>query len=416
MQYTHEPTDQPIAFTTDEAASAVQGGLAYLADMERRLAPYFERAEPRQRAMAYLQGLLSPAERKNSWQLAEISGAATPYGFQHLLRRARWDADMVRDELRTHIVQHLGDADAVLVIDETGFLKKGRHSAGVARQYSGTAGRIENCQIGVFLAYASRHGHTLLDRELYVPAEWTTDRARCRQAGIPDERRFATKPQLTQALLQRALAAGVPARWVSGDSVYGDDRRLRMWLEGQPQAYVLAVSGKEYVWRDWHQRQVKTIVAALPEDGWMRLSAGDGAKGPRWYDWRWLSLAEPLEPGWCRWLLVRRSISDPRERQAYAVFAPQDTRLEQVVRVAGARWTIESSFEAGKGEVGLDHYEVRSWTGWYRHMTLAMWALALRIVLRAGAIAVEMLKKSPRSSQERSSLAAFKAQRGLASR
>ncbi len=245
MQHTHEPPDQPIPFTTDEVASAVQVGLAYLADMERRLAPYVERAEPRQRAMAYLQGLLSPAERKNSWQLAEISGAAMPYGFQHLLRRACWDADTVRDELRTYIVQHLGDADAVLVIDEMGFLKKGRHSAGVARQYSGTAGRIENCQIGVFLASASRHGHTLLDRELYVPAEWTTDRARCRQAGIPDERRFATKPQLTQAMLLRALAAGVPARWVTGDSGYGDDRRLRRWLDGQPQAYVLAVSGKE---------------------------------------------------------------------------------------------------------------------------------------------------------------------------
>jgi SRSO17 transposase len=303
----------------------------------------------------------------------------------------------------------------VLVIDETGFLKKGRHSAGVARQYSGTAGRIENCQIGVFMAYASHHGQVLLDRELYLPKEWTDDPARCRQAGIPEDHRFATKPKLAQQMLARALAAGVPARWVTGDSVYGDDRRLRRWLESCPQAYVLAVSGKEYVWLNWHQRQVKTILATLPDEGWTRLSAGDGAKGPRWYAWRWLPLAEPLEPGWRRWLLVRRSLGDPSELTAYVVFAPQDTPLEEVVRVAGTRWTIESCFEAAKSEVGLDHYEVRSWTGWYRHMTLAMWALALLAVLRAGVIAVELLKKSPQFSPEPSSLAAFKVQRGLRS-
>ncbi|MDQ3831847.1 MAG: IS701 family transposase [Candidatus Tectomicrobia bacterium] len=406
-------TDSPA--TADEAATAVQGGAAYLADIERRLAPYFERTEPRQRAMAYLRGLLSSVERKNSWQLAEVSGDATPYGLQHLLRRALWDPDAVRDALRRYLLAHLGDAHAVLVIDETGFLKKGQYSAGVARQYSGTAGRIENCQIGVFLAYASRHGQALLDRELYLPKEWAENPGRCRQAGVPAERRFATKPQLAKAMLQRALAAGVPARWLTGDSSYGDDRRLRMWLEAQAHAYVLAVSGKEYVWLDWHQRQVKTVLTALPEDGWSRLSAGDGTKGPRWYDWRWLPLADPLEPGWCRWLLVRRRISEPRELQAYVVFAPQDTTLAEVVRVAGTRWTIESCFEAAKSEVGLDHYEVRSWTGWYRHITLAMWALALLTVLRAGAVAVEVLKKSLPPPQERRSLAAFKASRGLQS-
>jgi SRSO17 transposase len=410
------PMTKPSTAPQDQDALAVQGGVAYLNDIERRLAPYFERAEPRQRAMAYLRGLLSPAERKNSWQVAEVSGDATPYGVQHLLRRALWDPEAVREELRTYIVQHLEDPDAVLVIDETGFLKKGCHAAGVARQYSGTAGRIDNCQIGVFLAYASRHGQALLDRELYLPKAWTDDPSRCRQAGIPEARRFATKPQLAQAMLQRALAAGMPGRWVTGDSVYGDDRRLRLWLEDHPHAYVLAVSGKEYVWLDWHQCQVKTILAALPEDGWSRLSAGDGTKGPRWYDWHWLPLAEPLEPGWCRWLLVRRRISDPRELQAYVVFAPQDTTLAEVVRVAGTRWTIESCFEAAKSEVGLDHYEVRSWTGWYRHTTLAMWALALLTVLRAGAIAVESFKKSLRLPQAASPLAAFKASRGLTSR
>lgn len=409
-------TMERSACPVDQDVTAVQGGAAYLTDIERRLAPYFERAEPRQRALAYLRGLLSPAERKNSWQLAEVSGDATPYGLQHLLRRALWDPEAVRDELRRYVVQHLGDAAAVLVIDETGFLKKGRHSAGVARQYSGTAGRIENCQIGVFVGYASRHGHTLLDRELYLPAEWTNDRARCQQAGIAADRGFATKPALAKEMLQRTLAAGVPARWVTGDSVYGDDRRLRMWLEAQPQAHVLAVSGKEYVWLDVRQRQVKTILAALPTEGWTRLSAGEGAKGPRWYDWRWLPLAEPLEPNWRRWLLVRRSVSDSQDLQAYVVFAPQETPLAEVVRVAGTRWTIEQLFEAAKGDVGLDHYEVRSWTGWFRHITLAMWALALLTVLRAGAIALEALKKSLPSRKEDSRLSVFKARRGLISR
>ena len=400
----------------EQDASVVPGGAAYLHDIERRLASYFERTEPRQRAMAYLRGLLSPAERKNSWQLAEVSGDTTPYAFQHLLRRALWDPEAVRDELRCYLIQHLGDPEAVLVIDETGFLKKGRHSAGVARQYSGTAGRIENCQIGVFLGYASRLGQALLDRELYLPKEWTDDPARCQQAGIPEDRQFATKPQLARQMLQRARAAGVPARWVTGDSVYGNDRRLRLWLEAQPWAYVLAVSGQAYVWLGWQQRQVKTLLAALPEDGWTRLSAGDGAKGPRWYDWQWLPLADPVDPQWRRWLLVRRSMSAPQEMTAYMVFAPPVTALEEVVRVAGSRWTIESGFEAAKGEVGLDHYEVRSWTGWYRHITLVMWAYALLSVLRAGAMAVEALKKSLPAPPRGSRLAAFKAGRGLACR
>lgn len=401
--------------TTDAAASTIEGGRAYVADMARRLAPYFARSGSRQHALAYLQGLLSEAERKNSWQVAEVCGESTPYGFQYLLSRADWDADAVRDELRTYSMQHLGDPHGVLVLDETGFLKKGQHSAGVARQYSGTAGKVDNCQIGVFLSYASPLGQVLLDRELYLPQEWTDDRQRCGQAGIPEDRRFATKPQLAQQMLARAFAAGVPAQWVTGDSVYGHNRRLRLWLEAQPQAYVLAVSGQEYVWLDGQQRQVKTLLATLPQGGWTRLSAGDGAKGPRWYDWCWLPLAEPLEPGWCRWLLVRRSLSEPTDLTAYLVFAPSRTTLEAVVRVAGSRWTVESSFEAAKGEVGLDQYEVRSWTAWYRHITLAMWALALLTVMRAGTIAVDMLKKRLRPPTQASPLAPFKAKRGLAS-
>jgi SRSO17 transposase len=415
MQQLDDTHERLLSTSTAATASTIAGGQAYMADMARRLAPYFARSQSRDRVLAYLRGLLSEAERKNSWQVAEVCGESTPYGFQYLLSRADWDADAVRDELRTYSMQHLGDPNGVLVLDETGFLKKGQHSAGVARQYSGTAGKVDNCQIGVFLSYASPLGQVLLDRELYLPQEWTDDRERCRQAGIPEDRRFATKPQLAQQMLARAFATGVPAPWVTGDSVYGDNRPLRRWLEAQPQAYVLAVSGKEYVGLDAQQRQVKTLLASLPGEGWTRLSAGDGAKGPRWYDWRRVSLADPVDPTWRRWLLVRRSLSEPADLTAYVVFAPQPTTLAAMVRVAGSRWTVESSFEAAKGEVGLAQYEVRSWTAWYRHITLAMWALALLTVMRAGTIAVDMLKKSLPSPTQACPLAAFKARRGRAS-
>jgi SRSO17 transposase len=381
--------------------------------MANRIGAQFARAEARHRALAYIQGLLSPAERKNGWQLAEINGDTTPYGVQHLLGRALWEADAVRDALRCYVLAHLGDPAAVLVIDETGFLKKGQQSAGVARQYSGTAGRVENCQIGVLAAYASGRGQALIDRELYVPKEWMNDPQRCKRAGLPAKRPFATKPQLARQMLERTCAAKLPAAWVTGDSVYGDDRRLRVWLESQEKAYVLAVSGKEYVWRGWQQRQVKTILAALPAAGWRRLSAGAGAKGPRLYDWCWLPLARPMQPEWRRWLLVRRSLSDVAELRVYVVFAPQPTTIEAVVAVAGSRWTIESCFEAAKGDVGLDQYEVRSWTGWYRHITLAMWAYALLTALRAAHLPTDGV---PKKSRSRSSLAAFKASRGLVCR
>ena len=416
MRQIDDTTASSLSTPTAATASTIAGGQAYLADMARRLAPYFARSQSRDRVLAYLRGWLSEAERKNSWQVAEVGGESTPYGFQYLLSRADWDADAVRDALRTYGMQHLGDPRGVLVLDETGFRKKGRHSAGVARPYSGTVGQVDNCHIGVFRSDASPLGQVLLDRELYLPRDWTDDRERCRQAGIPEDRRFATKPQVAQQMLARAFAAGVPATWVTGDSVYGDDRRLRRWLEAQPHAYVLAVSGKEYVGLGGQQRQGKCLLATLPEDGWTRLSAGDGAQGPRWYDWHWLSLTPPLEPGWCRWLLVRRSLSDPTDLTAYVVFAPLVTTLLEVVRVAGSRWTIESGFEEAKGEVGLDHYEVRNWIGWYRHITLAMWALALLAIIRAGPLAVEALKKSLQPPSEASPLAAFKARRGLSSR
>jgi len=239
------PTMEPGAPVVDQDVSAIQGGAAYGSDLERRLAPYVERAEPRQRAMASRRGLRRPAERQHSWPLAEVSGDATPDALQHRRRRALWDPEAVRDALRRDVIQHLGASGAVLVIDETGFLNKGPHSAGVARQYSGTAGKVDHCQSGVFLASASRLGDTWLDRELYRPKAWANDPPRCRQAGIPEDRRCATKPQLAQQMLARAFTAGVPAPWVTGDRVYGADRRLRMWLEAQPQAYVLAVSGQE---------------------------------------------------------------------------------------------------------------------------------------------------------------------------
>jgi len=272
---------------------------------------------------------------------------------------------------------------------------------------------VENCQIGVFLAYASAHGHALLDRALYLPKGWTDDRARCAQAGVPAAQLFATKPQLARQMLQRAFEAGVPAAWVSGDSVYGDDRRLRVWLEEQDQAYVMAVSGKEYGWLAGRQRQVKSILAALGPEGWTRLSAGDGAKGPRWYDWLWLPLAAPWQPDWRRWLLVRRRLSDPTELTAYVVFAPHATPLATVVQAAGSRWTIEQCFEEAKGAVGLDHYEVRSWTGWHRHITLALWAYALLTVLRAVQLPTEEAPKKTLAQPAPRSLAAFKAARGL---
>jgi SRSO17 transposase len=387
----------------------------YWAEIERRIGSVFARSEARHRALTYLAGLLSPAERKNSWQLAEISGDPNPYAFQHLLGRANWEPDTLRDRLRTYVTDYLADTDAVGVIDETGFLKKGTSSAGVARQYSGTAGKIENCQIGVFLAYASRHGHTLIDRELYLPKEWIDDRERCRRAGISDKQAFATKPALAQQMLQRTFEAGSKLAWVTGDSIYGDDRALRQWLESRHQPYVLAVSGKEALWLEAHQRQVKLILAELPADGWETLSAGAGSKGPRWYDWRRLELSEPPERGWKRFLLVRRSISDPSELTGYIALARSGTSLAELVRVAGTRWTVEESIECAKGEVGLDHYEVRSWTGWYRHITLAMWASAFLSVVRAEQGAEVAPKKGQFTWPARSSLAAFKVSRNLQS-
>jgi len=334
-----------------EQAKAWVGQLDKLAE---RIGHLFARSETRRRVRAYLQGLLSSAQRKNSWQLAEAIGDETPYGMQQFLYRALWDADALRDELRQYVIEQLGDDQAVLIVDETGFIKKGSHSAGVQRQYSGTAGRIENCQIGVFLAYASQRGHALIDRALYLPEGWVADRERCQRAGIPAEVTFTTKPNQAWQMLRWAVEHDVPFAWVTADTIYGDYRRMRLWLEARPKRYVLAVSAKETVLLpNGHPFRVSERLATLPTEGWARLSAGEGAKGPRWYEWLRRPLMPPLTRGWARWLLVRRSLADPTKMATYVCFAPEGTSLETLVRVAGQRWIIESCFEEAKGEVGL---------------------------------------------------------------
>jgi SRSO17 transposase len=410
------PAAVPAA-PTDPDLAAVHGWAAALGTLLDRLAPGFARVESRRRALAYVQGLLSPVERKNGWQLAEAAGDATPYGVQHLLGRAVWDADAVRDAVRAYAVAQLADPDAILAIDETGFVKKGAHSVGVQRQYSGTAGRIENCQVGVFLAYASPRGHAFVDRDLYLPKEWADDPARCRAAGVPAGTGFQTKPRLARAMLARALDAGVPFGWVTGDEVYGGDRRLRVWLEERGVAHVLAIKRTEPLWaataRGPAQVAAAKLVAALADEAWVRLSAGDGAKGPRWYDWAWVPIRPLRAPGTGHWLLVRRSLSDPTDLAYYVCFGPASTSLADLARVAGRRWAIEQALEEAKGEVGLDQYEVRSWAGWYRHITLAMAAHAFLAATRVAAGRAELAPPPPLPTLRRGSLAAFRRQRGL---
>jgi SRSO17 transposase len=350
-----------------------------------RIAHRFVRAEVRERARRYLAGLLGPIARRNGWQLAEHLGERHPRGVQRLLDAARWDADAVRDDLRAYVVEHLGDERGVLVVDETGFLKKGTKSVGVARQYSGTAGRTENCQVGVFLAYTGRRGRAFLDRALYLPRAWADDPARRAEAGVPETVRFATKGALAKVMLRRAFAAGVPAAWVVGDTVYGTDSGLRPWLEAERRAYVLAVPTSHRVWLGEQQAAAQTAVAGVPAEAWTRLSAGDGSQGPRWYDWAWLPLAGACPPGWGRWLLARRSLSDPTKVAYYRVFAPVETSLGEAVRAAGSRWVVEEGFERAKGEVGLDQYEVRRWDAWHRHVTFALLAHAYLEVTRLAA-------------------------------
>jgi SRSO17 transposase len=341
----------------------------------------FGRAEPRRAAREFVAGLLSPVERKNCWWLAERAGHGDPQAMQRLLRTAVWDAEAVRDDVRGFVAGQLGDAAGVLIPDETGFLKKGTGSVGVQRQYSGTAGRIENCQVGVFLSYASPRGRALIDRRVYLPRSWADGPQRCAAAGVPADTQFATKPELALDMITDAVAAKVPAAWVTADEVYGDNGTFRTKVAKLGLGYVLAVSCDHRIPAfPGGKRRLRAdhIAAALPANCWHRISAGTGSKGPRWYDWAWASAHQPGHS-----LLIRRGSDGTLA--FYRCWSPAPVPLAALVQVAGTRWAVEEEFQAAKGQVGLDHYQVRTWTGWHRHVTLAMLALAFLMASAAAA-------------------------------
>ncbi|MGW3269604.1 IS701 family transposase [Streptomyces sp. NPDC001056] len=348
-----------------------------------RIAGRFKRVEPRTTARAFVLALLSGDERKNCWRLAEQAGHARPGPMQRLLRTARWDADAVRDGIRAYVHEHLGADDGVLIVDETGFLKKGTASAGVQRQYTGTAGRIENTQVGVFLAYASSRGRALIDRRFYLPdASWCQDAERRTQAGVPNQVEFATKPALAGQMITAALDAGIGASRVAGDEAYGQDPGLRALLESRHIGYVLAVACSTRVRINQGRTIIRAdaVVARLPASAWHRQSAGAGAKGPRYYDWAWIEIGADDH----RHLLIRRN-PHSGELAYHLCWSPRRVPLSELVKAAGTRWCIEECFQAAKGQVGLDHYQVRHWTAWHRHITLAMLALAFLAALAADA-------------------------------
>jgi SRSO17 transposase len=349
-----------------------------------RIAPRFARYEPLRHAGELMAGMVSGLDRKNCWTIAEHRGDVTPDGLQHLLSRAKWDADGVRDDVREYVIDAFGDPGAVLVVDETGDVKKGVHSVGVQRQYSGTAGRIENSQVAVFLTYAAPRGHALIDRALYLPRSWAEDPQRCTDAGIPVNKRcFATKPALATALIARAVTAQVPAAWVAGDEVYGADPRLRATVRGHGLGYVLAVSANRRVPTHAGAIRVDRLPAQLPKRAWQKLSAGTGAHGQRYYSWGWIELLaeDDADTGW-HYLLIRRN--DRTGEHAYLrCYSPRPVTLHALVTVAGQRWRIEESFQAAKGLIGLDQHQVRRWTSWHRWTTLAMLAHAFLAVATA---------------------------------
>jgi SRSO17 transposase len=339
----------------------------------------FKRPEVRQRARACIEGLLSGLERKNGWSLAEYAGERTPDGMQRLFNAAKWDVDGVRDDVRAYLMEHLGEADAVLVGDDTGFAKQGDCSAGVQRQYTGTLGKITNCQIGVFLGYASSRGRAVLDRELYLPRDsWIAQPQRCAAAQIPEQIGFSTKPQLLQAMIERTLAAGMPFGWVTADEAYGDNGPLRRFLEDQQISYVLAVSRSHQITTAVSKVRADVMAGKVPKSGWQRLSCGAGAKGERRYDWALIATDSPTHR-----LLIRRSLNNRADLAFYLCHTPRPVSLQRLVQVAGARWTIEECFQTGKNEAAFDHYQVRLYPAWYRYITLAMLALAFLAVTRA---------------------------------
>jgi SRSO17 transposase len=358
--------------------------VAELDRVHARIAGRFTRSEPRARVREYVSGLVAGLERKNGWTLAEQAGEVSPDGMQRLLRRADWDVGGVRDDVRDYVVEHLGGRDGVLIVDDTGFLKKGVRSAGVQRQYSGTAGRIENCQIGTFLAYASARGHALIDRELYLPEPWIADRDRCRAAGVPAETEFVTKPRQAMEMLDRAFDAGVPFGWVTADEAYGQVKYLRVWLEERDAAYVVSTKVNDLlITTDGRESRADTLIAELPARAWRRLSVGAGAHGPREYDWARVPIRIGWRAGRGHWLLARRSVTKPTEIAYYVCYGPRRSGLHDLAWIAGSRWRIEECFQQAKNEAGLDEYQVRSWRAWYAHITLAMLAHAWLAVSRS---------------------------------
>lgn len=377
-----------------------------------RFGGIFRRTEAREQSGKYLQGLVSGAERKNGWQMAEEVGDAAPDKTQRLLYQAKWEADEARDELQAYVKEELGEEDGIGIVDETGFIKKGDKSAGVERQYTGTAGKIENSQVGTFLGYASGRGHTLIDRRLFVPEKWIEDEQRRAQAKIPTEIKQQTKPEQAREMLEQAWARGVPMKWVTGDEIYGNAPRLRDAVANSGRLYVFAVSSNTPMWTrrpKTRQPRAKTggrpqkhvqlavgapthctvaeAVATWPSTHWHRIAISAGEKGPIAYDWAAVRMVERVDtlPGRDSWLLVRRSISDPQELAFYLSNANADTSLETLARIASQRYKIEQCFEEAKGETGLDHYEVRYFHSWYRHITLSMMAHAWLTVTRAQA-------------------------------
>jgi SRSO17 transposase len=367
--------DDVVAAPTTMIDDPLDRWRAGLEEMFALVAGRFAQAGSRRRARWYLLGLLSGAERKNSWTLAEQAGDLTPDGMQRLLNFYSWDADAVRDDLRGYVLDALGDPSGVMVADETGFVKKGNKSAGVQRQYSGTAGRIENCQLGVFLTYASSKGRALIDRELYLPASWTAERDRCLEAGIGEEVQFATKPELARRMVERARDAGALFGWFTADEAYGDNPSLRTYLEDQDINYVMAISCDQRFSTPTGRVRADELAALAPKRGWQRLSAGQGSKGQRLYDWLLIDPGNDAHQ-----LLVRRSINKPDELAYYIVHSNTAVPLVELVRIAGSRWAVEETFQFTKNETGLDHYQVRKYHAWYRHITLSMLAAAFLAV------------------------------------
>jgi SRSO17 transposase len=362
-----------------------------LRDVKQRLRPLFIQERMAASASLFLDGLLGPERRKTGWMRAEAAGDPGPWRQQAILGRSRWDADALRDVVRDYVVETLGDRDAVLVLDETGFLKQGKASCGVGRQYTGSAGKITNCQIGVFAAYVSRHGHAFVDRALYLPKAWTDDPVRMAAAHVPPGTAFATKPRLARAIIERAIAAGVPFSWVAADSVYGVGE-IEMALRRAGKGYVLGVNAT-HLFSFWNKPTragtAEEIAQELDPSAWQRVSAGEGTKGARLYDWAYCELADlesaeydERRPGlWTRGLLIRRNLADG-EFAFFSTWCPAGTGLTTLVEVEGHRWAIEDSFETAKNELGLDHNETRSWHGWHRHVSLVMLAFAMMAAIR----------------------------------